>query len=77
MALAVGLPLELKGVPFVKAWKEKMKRVGTVPPIELKDAPITENVISGTDRTCLNFQFRNGMSWIGQVLWHRRDNDIT
>src|SRR3990172_583101 len=28
MALAVGLPIETKGVPFVKAWKEKMRRVG-------------------------------------------------
>ncbi|OGP61954.1 MAG: hypothetical protein A2170_13225, partial [Deltaproteobacteria bacterium RBG_13_53_10] len=55
MALAVGLPLELKGVPFVKAWKEKMRRVGALPPIEVKDAPIGENVISGKDVDILKF----------------------
>ena len=37
VALAVGLPTDLLGAAFVKAWKEKFRKPSYLPPIEVKD----------------------------------------
>jgi UbiD family decarboxylase len=49
LALAVGLPTDLQGVAFVKAWKEKIRKLSYLPPIEVKEGPVKENVILGKD----------------------------
>ena len=47
LALAVGLPIELQGVPFLRAWKEKMRGLGTLPPVDVKEGPVMENIMTG------------------------------
>lgn len=48
-ALAAGLPPDLKGVESVKAWKDKIRNIGYVPPTEVKEGPIKENVLFEKD----------------------------
>ena len=55
LALGVGLPIDLQGVPFLKAWKEKFRKLGGIPPVEVKEAPVTENIMSGKDVDLLRF----------------------
>ena len=47
IALALGLPTHLSGVEIAKVWKEKMRGFKLVPPEEVSDGPIMENVIRG------------------------------
>ena len=44
LALTVGLSPELKGVAFVKAWKEKLLKLGSLPPLEIRDGQIKQNI---------------------------------
>jgi len=46
LAPVVGLPGDLEKVPFVKAWKDKLGKVGYIPVTEVKDGPVLENVIT-------------------------------
>ncbi|MFC1893962.1 UbiD family decarboxylase [Chloroflexota bacterium] len=55
LARVVGLSTDIRGVAFVKEWKEKIQHLGYVPPTEVKDGPITENVISDKDVDILKF----------------------
>ena len=48
-ALALGLPVEAKGVELVRAWREKTKDVKLLPPVEVKTGPIKENVLVGEE----------------------------
>jgi len=49
-ALALGLPLEAKGVEQVKAWREKIKGdEKLLPPVEVKTGPVLENILRGDD----------------------------
>ena len=49
LALALGLPLDMKGVPLVQAWKDKLTSIGRLAPVEVSKGPITENIVSGKD----------------------------
>ena len=55
VALAVGLPTDLQGAAFVKAWKEKFRKPSYLPPIEVKDGAIKENLIFGEDVDLFKF----------------------
>jgi len=54
-ALAVGLRADLPGVASVKAWKERISSLGYLPPREVREGPIKENVISGKDVDVFKF----------------------
>ena len=64
LALAVGLPIELQGVPFLRAWKEKMRGLGTLPPVDVKEGPVMENIMTGKDVDLLRFP---------SPMWHEMD----
>lgn len=49
LVLALGLPLDLRGMPLVKAWKEKLLSLGQIASVEVAGGPVKENVISGED----------------------------
>ena len=47
-AMAYGFPQETKGVELVRALKNKIKDgIKLIPPVEVKDAPVKENVLQG------------------------------
>lgn len=55
-ALALGLPPEAKGVELVQAFKEKLKAgIKLIPPVEVKTAPVKENVHTGDKVNLLEF----------------------
>lgn len=49
IALALGLPLELRGIELARAARDKVRERGAVriPPVELKKGPVKENVSVG------------------------------
>ena len=55
LALAVGLSADLEGIPFLRAWKDKMRGTGALPPVEVKEGPIQENVFSGEEVDLFRF----------------------
>ena len=55
LALGAGFPSDLQGIPFLKAWKDKFRALGSLPPVEVKDGPILENYFSGKDVDLFRF----------------------
>ena len=55
VALALGLPLDLKGLDLVRAWKEKLASIRPVPPVEVRTGPVKENVLVGDAVDVLKF----------------------
>ena len=56
VSLSLGLPQGLKGVEFVKAWREKTKGgFKAIPPVEVETGPVKENIL--TDRDVNLFKF--------------------
>jgi UbiD family decarboxylase len=56
LALAMGVQREVRGLEIVKAWREKIgggKKL--IPPVEVKDSPLKENVQIGKDVDVLKF----------------------
>lgn len=55
-ALAMGLPLEAKGLDLVNAWRRKMKvDIKPIPPVEVRTGPVQENVHTGDDIDVFEF----------------------
>lgn len=54
-ALATSLPLEIKGIEQVKAWREKVKQIKPLPPVEVKRGPVKENIKVGNDVNLFEF----------------------
>ena len=48
-ASVLGVPQGLSGVAMVDAWRKKLKELKPEPPIEVKNGPIKENVLTGKD----------------------------
>lgn len=48
-ASVLGVPQELSGVAMVDAWRRKLKELKTIPPVEVKDGPIKQNILTGKD----------------------------
>ena len=47
LALLFGLPLNLRGIDRVKAYREKIREYVPVPPVYVETGPVKENVITG------------------------------
>jgi 4-hydroxy-3-polyprenylbenzoate decarboxylase len=64
-ALAYGFDLNLNGLDLVRAMREKIKAgVKLTPPVEVKSAPVKENIITGDQVDLLKFP---------APKWHARD----
>ncbi|MFH0914763.1 MAG: UbiD family decarboxylase [Chloroflexota bacterium] len=46
-ALALGFPLETKGIDLVRAFRDKNEKLSLIPPVEVKSGPVMENVLTG------------------------------
>jgi UbiD family decarboxylase len=46
-ALALGLPTELPKLDILKAWREKMRGLKPLPPVEVLSGPVSENIFDG------------------------------
>jgi len=55
VALGLGLPLELKGLDLIRAWRDKVAAVKLIPPVYVEKASIRENVLLGDDIDVLKF----------------------
>ncbi|MCC6534233.1 MAG: UbiD family decarboxylase [Burkholderiales bacterium] len=64
VALALGLPLELKGLDLIRAWKEKAATIELVAPVQVRSGPVKENVLTGDKVDVLRFP---------TPLWHEHD----
>jgi 4-hydroxy-3-polyprenylbenzoate decarboxylase len=49
IALTLGLPLGLSKMELSEAWRRKIKDLKPIPPLEVKDGPLFENVRRGDD----------------------------
>ena len=49
VALGLGLPLELKGLDLIRAWRDKLAAVKPIPPVFVETGPVRENVLLGDD----------------------------
>ena len=54
-ARVLRLPVELKGVPLLNAWREKIRNVTPLDPVEVSDGPVFENVMEGADVDLFRF----------------------
>lgn len=65
LALALGEPLDLKGVALVKAWKARLEQFYQGPDaIEVDDGPVLQNVKTGDDVNLFEFP---------AIKWHELD----
>ena len=64
VALGMGLPLELKGLDLISAWKDKLAAVKPIPPVYVETGPVKENVQVGNDVDVLKFP---------TPKWHEHD----
>ncbi len=55
IALALGLPLDARGIALVRAIRARLKGVKLVPPVEVATGPVMENVHTGDDVNILEF----------------------
>ncbi len=65
IGLALGLPGEVEGIELVKAWRRMIggeKKL--IPPVEVEQAPVKENVYTGKDIDVLKFP---------TPIWHELD----
>lgn len=49
LALALGLPPDLSGIPFVRTWKDSIRFDRLIPPVEVDGAPFREHVREGVE----------------------------
>jgi 4-hydroxy-3-polyprenylbenzoate decarboxylase len=62
--LIYGVPLDIPDADAVKFWKDEIKRVEGIPPVEVIDGPIKQHVVMGED---VNLE---EIPW---VRWHEHD----
>ena len=55
LALVLGLPTDLGAMDMVRAWKERLPKLKTIAPREVKTGPLMENVMRGKDVNLLKF----------------------
>ncbi len=80
--LAMGFPLEARGIEIVRLWKEKLKEgVKPIPPVEVSTGPVMENVHMGDEIDLFEFPTpqwhdQDGGRYIGTgVLIIQKDPD--
>lgn len=54
-AMVLGLPTDLKGLELIKAWREKLRGFKPVPPVEVQDGPVKQNIKTGSDVNLFEF----------------------
>ena len=64
VALGLGLPLELKGLDLIRAWKDRLSAVKPIPPVYVQTGPVKENVLVGDKVDILKFP---------TPKWHEHD----
>ena len=55
LALCLGLPLNLRGIEQVRAYREKIRDYKPVPPVYVETGPVKENVTVGEDIDLFKF----------------------
>jgi UbiD family decarboxylase len=55
LALTVGLPTDLDDLGFVDAWRKLEAQMTPIPPREVSDGPVMQNVLRGSDINLLKF----------------------
>lgn len=56
IALAMGLPLEAKGIEQVKALQQRIRDLGPlIPPVETNEVPVKENILTGDEVDLFKF----------------------
>ncbi|MFC1870101.1 UbiD family decarboxylase [Chloroflexota bacterium] len=63
-AIVQGLPMELTGLEMLKTYREKLRGFKPVPPVEVKSAPVKENILLGNDVDLFKFP---------TPFWHELD----
>jgi 4-hydroxy-3-polyprenylbenzoate decarboxylase len=63
-SLALGVAPDLRGIPLVQAVKAKLAELKPIPPEEVKDAPVLQNVAQGNNVNVLKFPAPH---------WHEKD----
>ncbi|MBI2316652.1 MAG: UbiD family decarboxylase [Betaproteobacteria bacterium] len=64
VALAMGLPMDLKGIELIRAWKDRLAAITPIPPQFVKAGPVKENILLGDEVDVLKFP---------TPKWHERD----
>jgi UbiD family decarboxylase len=64
VAPVLGMPASYSGIEIVDAWRKRLGSVGAVPPREVSDGPLLENVLKGDDVNLDIFP---------TPLWHEQD----
>ncbi len=64
LAIAFGFPTDISNVELVRRVKDKFKDMEPVPPVNVSDGPILENVFKGEDVDLLKFP---------APMWHEHD----
>ncbi len=81
LALALGASPDLKGVPLVKLWKDKLTRMDKgLPPIFVKTGPVKENLINGDkvnlfDFPCVKWHEQDGGPYLAGAITVMKDPD--
>lgn len=55
VALSMGLPLEARGIELVRAWRDRSKDAGLIPPVYVASGPVMENIQNGKDVDLFKF----------------------
>src|SRR6266480_809859 len=63
-ALTTNLPLDITREGFIKAWRERLAKPVSIPPVTVAAGPVLENVFSGDDIDLFKFPV---------PFWHERD----
>lgn len=63
-ASVLGVPQNLSGVAMVDAWRKKLKELKPIPPVEVKDGPVKQNIVTGKDVDLLS---------LPTPVWHELD----
>ena len=63
-ALALGLPVEARGLELVRALRDRIKNIPLIPPVEVDNGPVTENILTGDDVDLYRFP---------APKWHEHD----
>ena len=63
-ALTMGIPQNLSSIEMVDAWRQRLKDVKPIPPVEVQSGPIQDNLMTGDDIDLFKFP---------APVWHEKD----
>ena len=63
-ALTTNLPLDISRDGFIQAWRERLAKPASIPPVTVASGPVLENVFTGDDIDLFKFPV---------PFWHERD----